>query len=138
MPSFVLLLHECPEGRPRPTHCDLMLEAGDTLQTWALSELPRDWRIVEGVAIAATNSVAAEQLADHRLAYLEYEGPVSGNRGTVKRLDAGTYENRRLTPDRLVVDAAGNEIRGEIELRRTAGNATQWQLSFRPHSPLAV
>ena len=32
MPRFVLLLHHCPADRPRATHFDLMLEAGDTLR----------------------------------------------------------------------------------------------------------
>jgi hypothetical protein len=138
MPRFVLLLHECPDDRPRPTHCDLMLEAGDALETWALDELPHDWRDIEGSKIAASNSVAAEQLSDHRSAYLDYEGPVSGDRGTVKRLDAGSYEIRQRAPDRIVIDVAGQVIRGEIELRRQADDALQWQLSFRPHPPLAV
>lgn len=115
-----------------------MLEVGDALQTWVLSELPHDWRDIEGTAIAASNSVAAVQLADHRLAYLDYEGSVSGDRGTVTRLDAGTYESRRRAPDRLLVDAAGETIHGEIELQRTAGDASQWQLSFRPHSAPAA
>ena len=34
----------------------------------------------------------ATRLPDHRLAYLEYEGPVSGNRGVVRRIDSGKYE----------------------------------------------
>jgi len=91
VPRFVLLLHECPDERPRPTHCDLMLEAGDELQTWSLATLPCGWGGLKGVKFADSNSVAAEQLADHRLAYLDYEGPVSGDRGSVKRLDFGTY-----------------------------------------------
>lgn len=37
-----------------------------------------------------TNGAAFERLADHRREYLEYEGPVSDNRGEVKRVEAGT------------------------------------------------
>lgn len=37
-------------------------------------------------------TVAAERLADHRLAYLEYEGEISGNRGSVQRIAEGGYE----------------------------------------------
>ena len=54
MRRFVLLLHECPDDRPRPTHCDLMLEYGETLQTWSLGELPCDWRTLEGDAASST------------------------------------------------------------------------------------
>ena len=34
----------------------------------------------------------AEVLPDHRLAYLDYEGPISGDRGSVTRWDRGTYD----------------------------------------------
>jgi len=108
------------------------------LQTWVLSELPHDWQDLKGPDIADSNLVAAEQLADHRLAYLDYEGPVSGDRGAVKRLDFGSYVAREQTPGRWLIDLAGQAIRGEIELQRTAGSASQWQLSFRPPAPLAV
>ncbi len=57
-----------------------MLETGSVLQTWRLAALP----IIGGVT-------SAEPIGDHRLAYLEYEGTVSGGRGTVKRYDTGEY-----------------------------------------------
>lgn len=34
----------------------------------------------------------AEPLPDHRLFYLDYEGPVSGNRGVVTQWDKGIFE----------------------------------------------
>ena len=64
MPRFVILEHDHPV-----LHWDLMLEAGDVLQTWRLANPP-----TPGCAIDAT------ALPDHRLTYLDYEGPVSGNR----------------------------------------------------------
>lgn len=76
MPRYVILTHD----HPFP-HWDLMLEDGGVLRTWRLLAEP-----------AAGQVVRAEQLADHRLAYLDYEGPVSGGRGSVARWDHGTYE----------------------------------------------
>lgn len=112
-----------------------MLEKGETLQTWALAELPLDWQSLTATApsmpFAATNSCAAERLADHRLAYLEYEGPVSGGRGSVRRLDAGTYANGRRP---LAYDLAGRTIRGQIELQHLPVT-DQWQLTFTPTPP---
>ena len=35
--------------------------------------------------------IRAERLPDHRRRYLDYEGPISGNRGSVIRWDAGDY-----------------------------------------------
>ncbi len=44
------------------------------------------------------------QLATHRREYLEYEGPVSGNRGSVKWLgSAGEYRILEDSPTRLIV-----------------------------------
>ncbi|MCY2966352.1 MAG: hypothetical protein NT069_22425 [Planctomycetota bacterium] len=92
MPQFVVLRHDWPD-----LHWDLMLENGATLRTWRLSRPPD---LVGPIEVRA--------IADHRLAYLTYEGPVSGNRGTVTRHLAGTYELRRDEPGRLefVIDAA--------------------------------
>ena len=58
-----------------------MLEQDGCLKTWALSDEP-----------AFDRDITALQLPDHRIAYLEYEGPISNNRGEVTRVDQGTYE----------------------------------------------
>lgn len=77
---FVLLHHVLREG----AHWDLMLEAGDALITWHIAEDP--------ALLAADRPVSVRQIRDHRRAYLDYEGPVSGDRGHVTRSDAGEYE----------------------------------------------
>src|SRR5262245_29210037 len=82
MPRFVVLLHETPPGDSRGRHYDLMLEQGGALWTWAINALP----------CAGGEAIPAERLPDHRLAYLEYEGEVAGNRGSVSRIDCGTCE----------------------------------------------
>lgn len=64
MPRYVILEHDHPT-----LHWDLMLETGATLRTWRLSTLP-----------ASEHSVDATALPDHRSFYLDYEGPLSGNR----------------------------------------------------------
>lgn len=133
MPRFVLLLHHCPDGRPRPTHFDLMLEAEGNLQTWALAWLPQAWQglDVEAEHFADSNRVAAERLADHRLDYLTWEGPVSGDRGRVRRLDEGTYR-AVATPGHFAVE--GKVVRGDIEITPPAGSDTIGNLSYRAAS----
>ena len=74
---FVVLFHRLPPSAGRASHWDWMIEEGDALATWALVQWP-DGR-----------GVPARRLADHRRHYLTYEGPVSGNRGTVRRVLAG-------------------------------------------------
>ena len=106
-PRFVVLEH-----RWRGVHWDLMLEHSGALRTWALSAPPR-----AGVAIEAG------ALADHRLAYLDYEGPVSGDRGEVRRVDRGTFEPIVWRDDRIVVRLRGAQVIGEAELsRRSEGS----------------
>src|SRR5438105_1964279 len=102
MPRFVLLAHDHPF-----VHWDLMLEAGSALRTWRLHALPR-------VGIA----VVAESLGEHRLAYLDYEGPVSGGRGTVKRVDSGDFEWVVNELDCVELRITGNQLRGRLRLAR--------------------
>jgi hypothetical protein len=110
---YVILRHDFPG-----IHFDLMLEAGPVLRTWRLDEPP-----------AAGRPAAAEQSFDHRLLYLDYEGPVSGGRGSVARWDAGTYAGD-LGPDAAVVRLEGGRLRGGLELRRREGPV--WEVVYRP------
>ena len=75
---YVVLRHE---GIPDP-HFDLMfeLEAGSPLATWRSDS----WPPPPGRSI--------RRIGDHRREYLGYEGPVSNDRGSVRRIEAGTYE----------------------------------------------
>lgn len=73
----VLLEHTTPGGR---THLDWLIErpgadAEHRLIAFRCRHDPTthdDWR--------------GERIADHRAVYLEYEGPISGGRGAVRRL----------------------------------------------------
>lgn len=88
MPNRFVILHH---ASPRGDHWDLMLENEEALTTWALP--PQTL----GEAFVCT----AAPLPEHRLAYLEYEGPVSGNRGSVRRVDAGSYVTMEMGHYRL-------------------------------------
>lgn len=54
------------------------------------------WRLLRTPCL--NEPIAAEALPDHRLVYLDYEGPVSGGRGSVLRLDGGEWQEM-ATPD---------------------------------------
>lgn len=107
MPRYVILEHDWPEQ-----HWDFMLEAGPVLETWKLSAAP-----------APGISIPAEKSFDHRLMYLDYEGPISGDRGTVIRWDAGSYEMLSETSrarstqenDRRVIQLRGTRMQGKVE-----------------------
>lgn len=119
MPRFVILRHELPDLADRASHWDLMLEEDEHLVTWSLPSLPCQGQYTW-----------ANQLADHRLHYLDYEGPVSGDRGTVKRYDQGMFEWIARTPLIWRVRLCGEQIAGILELTRDAPADQRWRIWF--------
>lgn len=105
MPRFALLYHETPSGADKPPHWDLMLEAGEILRTWTLQQFPQFDRPNEAFADF-----------DHRRAYLDYEGPVSRGRGSVRREDGGQFQWVEDAPDRVVVILKGERLQGKLVL----------------------
>jgi hypothetical protein len=116
---FVILRHELPPDQPRASHWDFMLERGEVLRTWALAAEP-----------APAVAVEAQALADHRPHYLDYEGPVAGNRGQVSRWDAGHYRLLRDEPDCVEVRLEGKRLRGRVTLSRDAAGGQRWTFSL--------
>jgi hypothetical protein len=119
MLRFVVLEHAAPQG----THWDFMLETQEALATWALDQPPD-----------SAPQVAAKALPDHRKAYLDYEGPVSGDRGSVTRWDRGTYQLRRHDLDEIAIVLSGETLLGEVTLRRSPDDPTLWTLSYLPYA----
>lgn len=104
MPRFVILSHDWPTP-----HWDLLLEAGPVLKAWRLlsEPVPEKW-------------IPAERNADHRLMYLEYEGPLSGNRGSVRRWDAGDFDGA-VEGDCWRIRVRGSRLRGTAEMASDGG-----------------
>jgi hypothetical protein len=121
MPRFALLRHAQPQDSPCAVHWDLFLEDGDTLLTWALAELP-----------AARRTIAAQALPNHRLAYLDYQGPVSGNRGTVTRTDAGSFAWQQRSVNEIVVQLEGQRLQGQASLVRVTAETRDWHFRLQP------
>ncbi|WP_158265315.1 DNA polymerase ligase N-terminal domain-containing protein [Blastopirellula marina] len=105
MPRFVLLHHRTPPHAAKPDHYDLMLEDGDVLKTFTLWQLPD-----------LSGPVTALADFDHRLAYLDYEGPVSNDRGEVAQADAGTFAWIIREKGRIEVELSGRCFQGVLKL----------------------
>jgi DNA polymerase Ligase (LigD) len=105
---FVVLEHDHPHR-----HWDFMLEADGVLRTWRLPMPPAD-----GLA------AAAEKIADHRLAYLDHDGPVSGDRGVARPWDKGDY----VSAEEGTVVLAGRRWSGTVRMRSAAGSL--WSFEF--------
>jgi len=103
MLRFVILNHDHPH-----LHWDLLLEqfGKETLRTWRLEQPPAPGAVIQ-----------AEALPDHRRMYLDYEGPISGNRGEVQRWDSGEYEVLLQTATEIVMRFEGTRIQGEAMLQ---------------------
>ncbi len=119
MPRFVILLHECPPDYERPTHFDLMLEDDGALRTWAIDREP-----------TTSEAVPATALPAHRLAYLEYEGPLSGDRGSVSQWDRGTFDWLKDTTEEIRVALSGKRLGGELRLTLDDAAAQRWRVVF--------
>jgi hypothetical protein len=102
---YVILRHE---GVPEP-HFDLMFETaeGSALATWRSPAWP-------------PASETVEKLPDHRREYLDYEGPVSHDRGYVKQVEAGTYERLRESDPSIVAFKLHAERDRVLSLRRVS------------------
>jgi len=111
---FVILEHT-----HQGVHFDLMMEVNGKLRTWRLATPPHP-----------DQQQPAEASFDHRLNYLDYEGPLSGDRGSVCRWDHGTYEGVATDPGTIDVKLQGAKLSGRLLLRQVESGA--WQVAFAP------
>lgn len=120
----VLLRHELPDGS---WHVDwLLAREGDPDARLVTFRLPA--RVDE---ITPGERVDAERIADHRSLYLDYEGPVRGDRGRVERLVRGTIECWREMAEAWEIELAwcgrdGDATPRRQRLRLTERGETRW------------
>ena len=117
MPRFALLEHTGHPEDPAGRHYDLLLEdpglpTGPACHTWRLDAIP----------VVGGSEVTTRELPPHRLEWLDrVEGPVSGNRGFARRIDAGSYAPVAGFADAqatLVVAVRGGVLVGRLHLER--------------------
>lgn len=132
---FVVLHHEVSSGLAGPSidpqwagrvdHWDMMLENDSgTLTTFE-------------VRFPLTDSVSGvvRRLNDHRLDYLHFEGPVSGNRGFVRRVHSGTLSYQLQGAERIQCTLQG-DLNCKLDLQlvthdgKDSGN---WTLKTTPN-----
>lgn len=125
---YVVLFHDwgkVPGAAPpgRGDHFDWMFEADTGLRTWATDER---------LSLDEAATAAAIELPLHRAAYLEYEGPISGNRGSVRRMERGTFRVLLESADRFEIEVEGDRV-GHLLVRRDhLTERSLWRIEFRP------
>ncbi len=115
-----MLLHREREG----SHFDLMIENGPTLATWKMDTPPED---------AQAEGIPCARIAEHRRRYLEYEGPISGDRGLVARHDVSTCRALQRSDATWRLAFNGSRLGGIFLLERAGDQGAAWRL--RPLLP---
>lgn len=139
MPLRTVVLRHDRHGAA--SHFDWLLAVDDPpvrpLLTWRCEDRPD--------LAAAGEALAAQRIEPHRTAYLEFEGPLSGNRGTVQRIADGVWRPangeslRAIAYDSALPASAseaakeGSSAAGEtleLEIAWTgSGEKQRWRLS---------
>jgi len=116
---FVVLEHKEAEG----SHYDLMIDIGEALATWKCLQPPEH---------ALTSPLSCQRIADHRRRYLDYEGPISGDRGHVRRHDQGLCAVCVKEPERWQVTFQGQRLTGRFDLLEPSQGDDLWCLRSTP------
>ena len=110
---FVILHHQLPSAGQSDEHWDFMLEDGGELLTWAVEKRPE-----------VGKQIIARRLENHRLKYLDYEGPISNKRGSVTQFLSGTYKWIERDENYIKIHLFASSDFDSIEISITDNNAT--------------
>jgi hypothetical protein len=125
---FVVLRHAVGSESKGPSlqhgaiHLDWMFEVGQSLLTWSTVD-------VADVSLEA--ELEATKLPEHRIAYLEKQGDVGGDRGTVLRIAEGQLSNVQLSENTFCaeltwVQPTGKDSASRITIQRISD--ASWRL----------
>jgi hypothetical protein len=117
---FVILNHRVADGE----HWDLMIELPEASGRGTDFHGLAAWQLADDPLERPREAIAATRLADHRLAYLEYEGPISGDRGQVRRVEEGSCEIIASGERTWQVRLTGMRLRGLYAI--TLGETGLW------------
>jgi bifunctional non-homologous end joining protein LigD len=116
-PRFVVQEHSA-----RRLHWDLRLERDGVAPSWAIPNgIPRD----------PGENRKAVHTEDHPLEYLGFEGEIPAGEygaGTMRIWDRGTYECLKWEEGKVVVDFAGERVRGRYALFRAGRSEKDWMI----------
>ncbi len=87
------------------------------------------FRVSERIDLGQSFSFEAERLPDHRAAYLDFEGPISGNRGEVRRVCRGQMDIEHDANWRCSIRGVLGEADGLWEGRARDGGL-RWDFVF--------
>ncbi len=95
------------------------MEEAHGLRAW---EVPSDWHNMPIQTV--------QELPLHRVEYLEYEGPISGDRGVVRRIARGNYQLLEENATCVRYNLQSEQFSGTITLTRCEQD---WTLTWQAH-----
>lgn len=113
---FVVLFHSHPV---EDDHYDLMIDSDEGLLTWRVPIQPE----------SISTQIEIVRLSIHRRDYLDYEGPVSKNRGHVTRYDTGRCIVLSESAESLAIEFEGKKLVGHVDLRQSTNDKSIWIFS---------
>jgi len=122
MPRTVVLRHDHPDSSH---HFDWLFEPGGTGPADPDARVLITFRLATPPHTALGETLAATRLPPHRRLYLDYEGPLTGERGTVRCCDRGELELLEEGKHGLTALLSGDLLRGKIRLTRLG---QEWSL----------
>ncbi|MFG0259143.1 MAG: hypothetical protein ACF8LK_02230 [Phycisphaerales bacterium JB041] len=134
MPRTVVLRHDLPDGSH---HYDWLIEPMGPAAATAGDETPAPdrrnliaWRLPDAPFTPARTTMPVDRLPPHRRMYLDYEGPISGGRGSVLRVARGDVEVLADSAERFEAcgQLDGRAFRISATPSPTPGDA-QWRLT---------
>lgn len=98
---FSVLKHILPDDQG--WHFDVFFEMADGLFSLKLDEAP-------------SQDFTASRQFDHRKKYLDYEGPISGNRGSVTLWDKGLMKGEVNLTQHFIAELFGTKLSGRFSV----------------------
>jgi len=114
---FVIQKHTQGEN----VHWDFMLQSGESLQTYRLDKAPEE---------VLHRTAGAVKIFNHPLKFLTYQGPVKKGKGSVRIIEAGTYQIIHQKHDRIKLNLSGQILKGKFTLTHIKND--EWQLRSNP------
>ncbi len=112
---YAILHHQDRAGE----HWDFLIEQRTALATW---KFPDDPTAPDALPMEGT------RIADHRKVYLDYEGPVRGDRGHVQRVDRGACDILEAGEAAWRFELRGGRLGGRFTLRACGAEPDHWRL----------
>jgi len=115
--QFVIQKH----SKPNSTHWDLMLRSGNCLKTYRINLEPE--KLLHECA-------EAENISDHDLKFLTYEGPLTNDKGTVEIADQGSYTITNSDETEIKLHFDGKILKGDFSLKHVKTNKWLFESIF--------